>query len=79
MELTTRIEQLVPIKDGERAAWCASCNAEIQMITAFEAARLAGVSSYTIFDWAETGKVHHFTTPKGVLLICPGSFLSVSK
>jgi hypothetical protein len=78
MELRTRIEQLVPIKDGERAAWCVSCGAEIEMITAFQAARLAGVSSYTIFDWAETDLIHHFTTRKGVLLICPGSFASVS-
>jgi hypothetical protein len=78
MELATVIEQLVPIKDGNRAAWCASCNAEIHMLTAFEAARLAGVSSYTIFGWAETGLIHHITTPKGVLLICSGSFESVS-
>ena len=48
------------------------------MLTAFEAARLVRVSSYTIFGWAEAGLIHHFTTPKGVLLICPDSFASVS-
>jgi hypothetical protein len=63
---------------GTCKAWCAACGAEVGMLTAFEAARLTGVSSYTIFDWAETGDIHHFTTPTGVLLVCPRSFVSVT-
>jgi hypothetical protein len=53
-----------------RTQWCPSCNAEVEMVTAFEAARLGGVSSYTIYRWAEDGDIHSGVTPEGVLLVC---------
>ena len=40
------------------------------MITAFEAARVAGVSSATIYGQAEGGEIHSKVTPEGVLLVC---------
>jgi hypothetical protein len=56
--------------------WCDGCAAEVEMITAFEAARFAGVSSYTIFSKAEEGEIHSTVTPDGVLLLCINSLSS---
>lgn len=56
-----------------RTKWCPSCGAEVEMITAFEAAGLAGVSSYTIYRWAEEGRIHSDATPEGALLVCLNS------
>jgi hypothetical protein len=53
-----------------RTKWCPSCGAETEMITAFEAAGLAGVSSHTIYRWAEECRIHSEVTPEGVLLVC---------
>jgi hypothetical protein len=56
--------------------WCPACAAEVDMITAFEAARLVGVSSHTIFAKAEEGEIHSTVTPDGVLLLCINSLSS---
>lgn len=53
-----------------RIGWCPSCGTDVEMITAFEAARVAGVSSHTISDWAATGRLHRGATAEGALLIC---------
>jgi hypothetical protein len=50
--------------------WCPSCGTDVEMITASEAAGVAGVSSYIIYGWAETGRLHHRATAAGALLIC---------
>lgn len=49
------------------------------MLTAFDAAVAAGVSSYTIYRWAEQGAVHFGVTAKGVLLVCPHSLAQRGK
>ena len=59
---------------GERRrplVWCEGCGAQVQMLTAFDAAVLAGVSSYTVYRWAEQGAVHFGVTAEGALLVCP--------
>jgi DNA-binding transcriptional MerR regulator len=43
------------------------------MLSIDDAAILAGVSSRTIFRWAEAGIVHSTETPEGLLLICLNS------
>ena len=53
--------------------WCEVCTDVVEMITAFEAARLVGLSSHTIFARAEVGDIHSAVTPAGVLLICLNS------
>ncbi len=53
-----------------RTKWCPSCGADVEMITAFEAARVAGVSSRTIDEWAATGRLHYGATAAGALLVC---------
>ena len=56
--------------------WCPACAADVEMITAFEAARFARVSSHTIFSKAEEGEIHSVVTPDGVLLLCTNSLSS---
>jgi hypothetical protein len=56
--------------------WCEECAAGVEMITAFEAAQLARVSSHTIFKKAEEGEIHSTLTPEGVLLLCVKSLSS---
>jgi hypothetical protein len=53
--------------------WCAQCAADVEMITVFEAARLAGVSTYTIHARANQGELHQWTNTSGVLLVCLNS------
>jgi hypothetical protein len=46
--------------------------AEVQMMTADEAAARSGVSSRTIHQWIEAAEVH-VTSRAGVLLLCAES------
>ena len=73
-EITVETERTLVISGRHRAAaWCPECRQGVVLLTAFEAAALAGVSSYTVFAWAEAGRLHCRLTPKGVLLVCPES------
>ena len=54
-------------------AWCHPCAADVEMITIFEAARLIGVSSYTIHTQINEGQLHGWTNDLGVWFVCPGS------
>ena len=53
-----------------RRLWCARCAAEAYVVSAFEAARLAGVAPSEVFRWAEDGLLHTHFTPQGVLQVC---------
>jgi len=77
-EITIEIDRTVVYtrRYERRTHWCKRCAAEVEMITAFEAARLARVGAYTIFDRAEDGEIHSTVTPEGVLLICLQSLSS---
>jgi len=46
--------------------------AEVELITANEAAARAGVGSRTIYQWIENGTIH-FIEDLGVLLVCAAS------
>jgi len=52
--------------------WCEGCMAEVELITANEAAARAGVGSRTIYQWIENGTIH-FIEDLGVLLVCTAS------
>ena len=54
-------------------AWCETCGARVRMLMPEEAARLAGVTTRTIYRRAEDGRVHFTETADGALLICSGS------
>ena len=64
---------LYPGRYPQRTAWCNQCGAEVRMITVFEAAKLAAVSTYTIHAKIEDGQIHGCTTNEGVLLVCANS------
>jgi hypothetical protein len=53
--------------------WCQSCGAEVEMISVFDAARIAGVSSHTVYGWVESGRLHQGESAAGALLICPNA------
>jgi hypothetical protein len=57
----------------QRSDWCSRCEAEVVMITVFDAARLAGVSSHTIHSGVESGDIHGSATAEGILLVCLNS------
>lgn len=54
--------------------WCAECAAE--MVRPEEAARLAGVSTRTIYRWVESERVHFAEDSVGGLLVCLSSLKS---
>ena len=73
-EITIETDRTLVISGRHRAAaWCPECRAEVVLLNAFEAAALSGVSSYTVFAWAEAGRLHSRLTPEGVMLVCPES------
>lgn len=51
-------------------SWCGRCGQRVRMIPVDEAATIAGVSSRTIYRWADDEKLHFTETPDGRLLIC---------
>lgn len=57
----------------QRTAWCEECRAEVQMVTVFEAAKLAALSTYTIRSIVNDGPLHGWTTAEGILLVCLNS------
>lgn len=59
-------------------AWCAGCNAEVEMLTLEEATSMTLVEMRRIFQWVEAGHIHFMETPNHALLICLSSLVSVS-
>jgi hypothetical protein len=57
----------------KKNAWCELCAAQVEMLSAAEAARLSGRTELTIFRLVEAGELHFTETPDGKLLICGGS------
>jgi len=52
---------------------CPVCGRDVPMISPEQAARIARVSTRTIYAWLEAGKVHFLDTPEASLLICMDS------
>jgi hypothetical protein len=63
---------LVRRSGDRRKAWCPRCVAEVQMVTPQTAAVLMNVSSRSIYQWIEAGRVHFQEGPGG-LLVCTES------
>ena len=73
-EITIETERvLVVSRSNKLITWCGGCGAHVEMLTADEAALLAGVSTRAIFRWAEAGQIHFAETPEGLLLVCPNA------
>jgi excisionase family DNA binding protein len=77
-EITVEMQEFIFARGSAKfpVTWCSGCGRQVQMITAEEAASAAGVSSRTIYRWADAGKFHFTETPERLLLICRDSLLS---
>lgn len=77
-EITIETQRLLMLSRRKLSvvAWCAACDARVTMITADEAASLAGLSPRTIYRRVEAEKVHFSETADGVLLVCLNSLLN---
>lgn len=53
--------------------WCARCPEPSEMVTALEAAMVAGVDTRMIYLWVAAEALHFIETPEGLLLICLNS------
>ena len=73
-EITIETHRLLVVRQQGRSVqgWCKDCMAEVELITANEAAARAGVGSRTIYQWIENGSIH-FIEDLGVLLVCAAS------
>jgi hypothetical protein len=71
-ETRVEIERVVVIRQrrGVGQVWCDGCAQPVTMVSAEEAAAVAGVTRRTIYRWVEAEKVHFTETSDGVLLIC---------
>ena len=71
-EITIETERVLIIPKGSYSEiqWCAACEKNVAMVSAEEAALIAGVNSRTIYRWVESGTLHFSETPDGLLRIC---------
>ena len=77
IEITVETDEVLLIRRLGRplTGWCGQCGAQVEMVTAEEAARLAGVRWREMARRVEAGRVHFFETSDGRLLICITSIL----
>ncbi len=59
-------------------AFCEGCARPVTMVTAEEAAAIAGVTRRAIYRWVEAHTVHFAEMPDGGLLICLKSLTEVT-
>jgi excisionase family DNA binding protein len=71
-EITIETKRLVVVNYSKVSvvSWCPRCSQQTKMITVDEAATVAGVSSRTIYRWADVDTLHFTETSEGRLLIC---------
>jgi hypothetical protein len=71
-EITIETDRIVVLSRRKVSvvSWCHECGQRTKMVTVDEAATAAGVSSRTIYRWADGETVHFTETSEGRLLIC---------
>jgi excisionase family DNA binding protein len=74
MEVTIEKDEVVVVRRMARGVrgLCPSCRTEVLLLTADEAATLAGTSLRTIYRWVEAGKLHYVESGSHIL-VCPNS------
>ena len=74
-QITIETERIVVIRPSQAttAVWCPNCAEPSPMLSAEQAAVLAGVSTRTIYALVEAAQLHFTETPEGRLLVCPHS------
>jgi hypothetical protein len=73
MELTIEGHEIIAIRRaaGRIKAWCSECERDVYMVTADEAAALAGSSGREVYRLVEAGLLHG--TSEGPLRVCLSS------
>jgi hypothetical protein len=71
-EITIETERVLVIskRNTSALAWCAGCQSQAQMITPDTAARLANMSSRTIYKLIEADELHFTETSDHHIWIC---------
>ena len=74
-EITIETDRIVVLSRRKVSivSWCRECNQRVKMVTVDEAASIAGVTSRTMYRWADAEKLHFRETADGVLMICRAS------
>lgn len=77
-EITIETDRIVVLSRRKVSveSWCRRCNQRVKMVTVDEAASIAGVTSRTMYRWADAEKLHFTETADGVLMICHTSLTS---
>lgn len=63
----------VSVRSRRVRLFCPACAAEVEMVSAGVAARVAGLSEREVFRLVEAGELHHAEAPDGRLLVCLGA------
>ena len=76
-KVTVETHQVLVVRRGGRLDedWCTQCCREVRMVTADEAAALAGVSLRAICRGVEVGALHFKEPGDGLLFICLNSLV----
>jgi excisionase family DNA binding protein len=76
-EITIETDRIVVLSRRKVSivSWCRECNQRVQMVTVDEAASITGVTSRTMYRWADAEKLHFTETCEGRLLICRESLM----
>ena len=74
-KVTVETHQLIVVRRGARFAqeWCPPCDRQVNLVTADEAAAMAGVSLRAICRRVDLGELHFKETGDGLLFICLNS------
>jgi hypothetical protein len=77
-EITIETDRIVVLSKRKVSvvSWCHECGQQTKMVTVDEAAAIAGVTSRTMYRWADAQKLHVTETADGVLMICRASLTS---
>lgn len=77
-EITIETDRIVVLSSGKVSivSWCRECSQRTKMVTVDEAAAIAGVTSRTMYRWADAERLHFTETVDGVLMICRASLTS---
>jgi hypothetical protein len=71
VKITVETERVIAIEGGPRSqAVCPHCGKQVWMVSAEDAAVLAGVSVRTVHRWTRTAEIHMVETSDGLLLSC---------
>jgi len=58
--------------------WCEQGCGEVLMVTANEAARIAGIDTRAVFRGIETGSIHFIEAARGAVFVCTKSLEGIA-